>query len=235
MIDSPDQPTGSDGEPTSGSPEPPRQELGEDSGKEPTGASPEPPTQQLGKSRSGRSNEFWLALAGIAATVVVGLTSNWLAYQSSGRQLKAESDRTAQGFSRDQRKVAYADYVNALADLSSAEYKVRYPFPGDPSVPVDPKQLESLLTDYTAAADKFSRAGSTVRLLASPGVEGAREAITGKHTVIFRQIDSLMAAARGGAPPDILVGLRFGVPVDTSRDLEQHFIDAAKKDLGLAD
>lgn len=45
-----------------------------------------------------------------------------------------------------------------------------------------------------------------------------------------------MAAAKGGAPPDILIErLRLKLMFDPSPDLEQHFINAAKRDLGLSD
>jgi hypothetical protein len=233
MADIPDKPTGSDEEHTGATPNEPKQELRELSDNEPT-ASSESPAQEPRGPRSRRSNEFWVALAGIAATVVVGLTSNWLAYQSSARQLKAESDRVTTSFSRDQRKTAYADYLNAVADLDTAEFNMRNPSPGGALSPVDLEQLNSQFTFYNQAGAKFSQAGSTVRLLASPDVEMARKAIRDKHNKINDQINSLMAAARSVPPHADLVYLRFSIDLDTSPGLEQRFIDAAKKDLGLA-
>jgi hypothetical protein len=49
------------------------------SAEKPTDASAEQPNNEPGKAQPRRSNEFWLALAGIAATVAVGTTGSWLA------------------------------------------------------------------------------------------------------------------------------------------------------------
>ena len=57
---------------------------------------PRSAAQEPAKSGPRRfSNEFWLALGGIVATVIVGTTASALAYRSSVNQIKAESDRTA--------------------------------------------------------------------------------------------------------------------------------------------
>lgn len=41
-------------------------------------------------SHAYRSNEFWLALAGIAATVIVGITGFWFTYKSSADKIQAD-------------------------------------------------------------------------------------------------------------------------------------------------
>jgi hypothetical protein len=211
--------------------------------EEPTGASPDQPKQEPGNARSRRSNEFWLALAGIAATVAVGITGSWLAHQTSTDQLKAESGRAALSFSREQRKIAYAEFLNAAFDLDRAEFNIKNPestsFTGPldfRGVPLEPgKQLETLFNVYTDATDRFNRASSTVRLLASHDVVEARDAIKQQHSVLFFDIANLMSIARTGASPDTLEVIRSKMDLHTGSGVEQHFIDAAKKDLGLAD
>ena len=233
MADEPDQHLDSDKEVSGAGVTPARQKAGGRSGEEPTVSATERSVQLPAAPRSRRSNEFWLALAGIAATLLVGLTSSLLAYRSADHQLKAESDRAAASFSREERKRAYADYVNAVADLGRAEFKIRNPPPGGVFGPVDLKQLENLYTEYTQAGDAFSRASATVQLLASPGVEQARKAISERHNKIYDQISAFMEAARAGASHDSEVLIRFDIDLDNSPDLERHFIDGAKMDLGL--
>ncbi len=183
---------------------------------------------------SGRSNEFYLALAGIAATVVVGLAGGWLTYQASTRQIEAESDRAALSFNREQRKSAYTEYLNALFDVDRAEYDIRYAHNSSLTGPLESKQVEDQYKVYTAATDRLNRASSAVLLLASRDVADARAAITDDHDRRYFQIDDLMAAVRNGAPRQLITQLRLEIDL-TSKDLEQRFINAAQKDLGIAE
>jgi hypothetical protein len=77
------------------------------------------------KRSPGRSNEFYRALAGITATVVVGLVGGLLTFQTSTHQIAAESDRTERSFNREQRKTAYTEYLNALFHLDRSEFDIR--------------------------------------------------------------------------------------------------------------
>jgi hypothetical protein len=55
-------------------------------------AKPSVNEQEPEMSASRRSNEFWLAMAGIFATALVGMTASALAYRTSGNQIKAETE-----------------------------------------------------------------------------------------------------------------------------------------------
>ena len=71
--------------------------------------------------------------------------------------MTAESERSALVFGREQRKVAYTEFLNALSDLDRAEFNIRYPI--DPSLGGGPdaRQLEDQYDDYTEATDKLNR------------------------------------------------------------------------------
>lgn len=165
--------------------------------------------------------------------MLVGIASAWLTHQTSTNQMAAESDRVALEFSREQRKIAYADHLNAIADLYRAEYNIKYQ--PSPIGPVEAEQLEDRFKIYSEAGDKFNRTGATVRLLASQEVVRAREAIRDKHNRINDQIEDLMLAIRRGSESSTLNELRLKLDLDYSPYLEQQFINAAKKDLGLSD
>jgi hypothetical protein len=230
---------------SSGEPNTPEQQPVEASPDEPTtpeqnqtdfsqnGPSSAAEEQEPAKSRPRRSNEFWLALVAIAATLIVGTTGSWLAYLASTNQVKAESDRAALSFSREQRKNAYADYLDAVAILRVAEYQLWDKFK---NVPFDMKQAEDQSTREGDAFLKFNTASSTVRLLASPDVEAAREKIRDKHNHIQDSIYKLMVAARTGPPEKVT-----GPAADLYKDLDllgsplvPDFIKLAQRDLGLA-
>jgi hypothetical protein len=195
---------------------------------------PSSAAQEPAKSGPRRSNEFWLALAGIAASLIVGTTGSWLAYSASIHQVKAESDRVALSFSREQRKNAYADYLNTVAILENAEFNFYNVFE---KLPIDIKQAEHQLDVQNDAFGEFIRASSTVRLLASTDVAAAREKIRDKHNDIQNHIAGLMNAARTG-PPEKATALAADLNKRLDRapsPLVPDFIKAAQRDLGLAD
>jgi hypothetical protein len=88
---------------------------------------------------------------------------------------------------------------------------------------------------YTDATDRFNRTSSTVRLLASQDVVKARDVISKVHGIQYSLISELMEEAKRGASQGTLESIRNQIDLDESRRLEQDFIDAARKDLGLAD
>ncbi|OBB04897.1 hypothetical protein A5662_11105 [Mycobacteriaceae bacterium 1482268.1] len=65
-------------------------------------------------------------------------------------------------------------------------------------------------------------------------VASAREAIRDDHGKLYVQIHALMAAAKRGDPPNVLGQLRKKIQ-NASPDLEDRFIDAAKRDLGVGE
>ena len=68
----------------------------------------------------------------------------------------------------------------------------------------------------------------------SPDVASAREAIRDDHSNIYMKINTLMEAAERGDPANVLDDLRRQVEL-ASTALEERFIDAAKKDLGVTE
>jgi hypothetical protein len=197
-------------------------------------AAPDQPEAIPKHAKPGRSNEFYLALAGIAATVLVGLTGGWLTYQASTRQMTAESERAALSFNREQRRSAYTEYLNALSDVDRAEYNIRNAYNVSLNGPLDSKQVENQSRVYAEATDRLNRASSAVRLLASRDVAEARDAIRDDHKPLFFQIDALIAAVQSGAAPKLITQRRLEIGT-ASPDLEQRFISAAQKDLGFAE
>lgn len=214
----------------------PEQNQTDSSHNEPSSAA-----QEAAKSGQRRSNEFWLALGGIAATLIVGITGSLLAYSASTHQVKAqsdqtalqvkaESDRAALSFSREQRKNAYAAFLDAVAtlDRQELEFSTLSPF--------DIKQAEDQFKLVDDAYLKFNRASSTVRLVASPDVEEARKKIRDKHNDIQSRIREVMKAARTGQPEKAT-----GLNADLYKNLDlapsplvPNFIADAQRDLGLS-
>lgn len=199
----------------------------------PTGQAEEQQRTSPASSKPRRSNEFWLALAGIAATLIVGTIGSTLTYSTSTHQIKAESDRAALNFNREQRKNAYADFLIKLSGLENAEYKVSEKFE---IRPFDINQAEDQVKINNEAFDDFSRASSTVRLLASPEVAEARVAIRDKHKNIQNCIAHIMAVARATHPENAI-----GLAIELQSQLDligsklvPHFIEVARIDLGLA-
>jgi hypothetical protein len=203
----------------------PEQNQTDSSQNEPSSAAQEP-----AKSGPRRSNEFWLALAGIAATLIVGTTGSWLAYTASSHQVNAESARTALNFSRQQKENAYAAFLDAVAtlDRQELEFAALSPF--------DIKQAEDQFKLVDDAYLKFNRASSTVRLVASPDVEEARKKIRDKHNDIQGRIREVMKVGRSGEP-----GKATGPAADLYKNLDlapspllPNFIADAQRDLGFS-
>ena len=117
--------------------------------------------------------------------------------------------------------------------LENTELNLYYAFD---KLPIDIKQGEQKKDLQEDAYKKFVRASSTVRLLASPDVEAAREKIRDKHNKIQNDIGDLMEAARTGPPEKataLAADLHKDLDIGDSR-LVPNFIDAAKSDLKLA-
>ncbi|WP_156664791.1 hypothetical protein [Mycobacterium sp. 852002-51057_SCH5723018] len=202
---------------------------------------PRPSTreQEAAKSRSRRSNEFWLALAGIFATVVVGVTASSLAYRASGNQIKAETDRVAVQFSKEQRKSAYADFLTAYTDLSEVEFEFTHQL-----ARTDDFEMSAVVDKsaaYATQSGKCRSASATVELIGSAAVDKARGELVDKHNDIQNLIQPLaLAIAKAGNPRSYggKVSELQRVVEKVQRDddrLRQAFIEAAKRDLGFVD
>jgi hypothetical protein len=155
-----------------------------------------------------------------------------LTYHAFLNQIDAESSRTALEFSKAQRKAAYADYLAAVTDLENNEYKMSLLF--STSGPADMKPVIDEFAAYTDSALKCSRISSTVRLVGSKEITTAQNALIEKHNDLQRRINELMAAANAGMLPTMVgKASELSQNLDVTPDMEQHFINAAKHDLGL--
>lgn len=185
------------------------------------------------ESNKGRGNEFWLALAGIGATVVIGLAGGWLTYQSSINQINSETTRQTIQFSREQRKAAYVDYLVAYKDLRTHEFRLasEYKRLGD----ADPTRVIDLHKDYTAAFARSDQVDATMSLVGSEGVIEAHIKNVQAHDAVRGLIDEVGRHFWDGSlwqNPDKADRLERD-SVATYDDL-QRLIDVAKNDLDLA-
>jgi hypothetical protein len=193
--------------------------------------------QEPEKSASRRSNEFWLALAGIFATVVVGMTASMLAYRTSGNQIKAETDRTAVQFTKEQRKSAYVDFLTTYTDLSEAEFEFTHQLTLIDDF--DMKGVQDKSDLYYAQTSKCRNASAAVELVGSQDVNKARGELVDQHNDIQNIIQPLAVAIARAGNPRIYAGKvselqRIVDKVERDDDrLRKNFINAAKRDLGL--
>jgi hypothetical protein len=193
--------------------------------------------QEPEKSGSRRSNEFWLALAGIFATVLVGVTASMLAYRTSGNQIRAETDRVRVQFTKEQRKSAYVDFLTTYTDLSEAEFEFTHQLTLIDEF--DMKGVQDKSDSYYAQTGKCRNASATVELVASEEVNKARGELVDKHNDIQNLIQPLaLAIARAGNPRSYAgkVSELQRIVEKAQRDddrLRKNFINAAKRDLGL--
>ena len=193
--------------------------------------------QEPEKSASRRSNEFWLAMAGIFATVLVGMTASTLAYRTSGNQIKAETDRAAVQFTKEQRKSAYVDFLTTYTDLSEAEFEFTHQLTLIDDF--DMKGVQDKSDLYYAQTSKCRNASAAVELVGSQDVNKARGELVDQHNDIQNIIQPLaVAIARAGNPRSYagkvseLQRIVDNVQRDDDR-MRKNFINAAKRDLGL--
>jgi hypothetical protein len=190
------------------------------------------PEQQPPGSKERRSGEFWLALASTAVALVIGVTGFVVNFQLSARQIKAESDRAAADFGRQQRKDAYANFLTKLIELRDKEYKIGDSFE-DSARTKDMGNLESLYEDWDNSSKNYFATQSAVKLAASRGVTEVVNRIEENQSAIRLSITVQLLDARRGIliahPPPHLNGVQ--ALYDFS--LENDFIAAAQKDLGV--
>ena len=239
-------------EASSGQPNTPEQQPVEANPEEPTTPDqnqtdssrnvPSSAAQEPAKWWQRRSNEFWLALAGIAATLIVGLTASLVAYLVSIHHDKAESDQAALSFSRKQKENAYAAFLDSVAALDHQEL-VLADLVLNPAFDIKKAEYQlKLQQDVNLQQDAFSkfvRASSTVRLVACPDVEDARKRIRDKHNHILQyHVGPLMEVAQEPerATPEKATRLANDLhdDLDLKPDLVDHFVDVAKRDLALS-
>lgn len=195
-------------------------------------------TGQPERTRSPRSNEFWLAIAGIVATVLVGATASMLAYRTSNNQMQAETDRVAVEFLRDERMAAYVEFLTAVTDLAEAEFEFVHQMQSVEDFDID--SLVAKISQYKDQSGKYRQASARVELVGTPEVRAVHGEIVGQHNAIMNEIQVLAVdIARAGSPRNF--SWRVAHAVDSvnrsQRDdagLRSEFISAAQDDLGFA-
>ena len=139
--------------------------------------------------------------------------------------------------SKEQRKSAYVDFLNAYTNLSEAEFEF-----GHQLARMDDFNMDAVVDKSTAYYTQFGKcrqASATVELVGSEDVEKARGELVDKHNDIQNLIQPLaLAIAEAGNPRSHagkvseLQTVEDKVQRDDDR-LRQTFINAAKRDLGL--
>jgi hypothetical protein len=190
---------------------------------------PSTTVKEPAKSKTGRSNEFWLGLVGVAATAIVGLTGTFMSYRSSVSQMNSQASQATLEFTRNQRQAAYTQFLVADTDLGEKEYRLAA------SLSVknlgDRDKIQQFKVDWFAATVKFGQADTSVLLAASEGVAAAAGALADYHRDLQKPIGALLDDYDVGkftaAADDLIARLDYN-------DLRQRFIDAAKSELGFS-
>jgi len=121
----------------------------------------EPPT-----SKPDRSIQFWLALAGIAATAIVGVVGSVLTYKTSADRIHFD----AQARVIDQRKTAYLDFLNAEADEWDQGGRLTERFAQLAAGQISYGVLVDQWNKWSATLNPQYRAMSEVKLVASQNI-----------------------------------------------------------------
>lgn len=153
---------------------------------------------------------FWaknaVALAGIVATVVTACVVSFFGYQTSIENQAAEREQSSIEFQRDERKVAYSDFLTKAMLLEDVEDKVdttepRRPLQIDQKAIAELKESQDLNTEWQTARDELTRAAVSVDLVGSGNVRmRALDLLDAHHDVSFAYTD--MAVGRIQMPPD---------------------------------
>jgi hypothetical protein len=203
---------------------------------------PSASTEEPAKPKPQRSNEFWLALAstaatvvGVAATAAVGIWAAHLAYKSSENQVKAESDRVKTQFSREQRKGAYADFLGAEWDLHGKVDKL------DGAILLYVKGKTGVQTVYDQAKDwdkSWEDSGHVLRaaeLLASQPVYNAISDWSNYDDRVYDLLgDILREIQNGKVPPPTQVATLEELTESDHEPSAKNFEDLAQADLGIS-
>ncbi|WP_156664623.1 hypothetical protein [Mycobacterium sp. 852002-51057_SCH5723018] len=185
------------------------------------------------KSKRRRSNEFWLAITGIAATLVGGALGSLITYQTSSRQIQATAEQSALQFNKQQRLTAYANYNDSVTNLSNDEFRLAQAFAQFPQA--DVKSIHSEFDPYEDDFKKNNLYSSTVALVRSKGVVDAHAALATKHNDLHNRFAKLLIAAERGDVSTVQIQVQELGENLNSGDLVKKFVSAAKHDVGMDD
>jgi hypothetical protein len=180
-----------------------------------------------------RSNEFWLAIAGIVATLFGTAIGGFITYKTTDRQLNAAAKQSSVQFSREQRVGAYTNYIDSVTKLSIDEDLMVQTFNKFPQF-VD---INGVHSEYSKYLDDFAKNdlySSAVGLVQSGGVASAHAALAAKHNDMHVQIYVLAIAAEKNDLSTVQAKVKeLAQNLDSSKGLIFNFADAAQHDLGL--
>jgi hypothetical protein len=192
--------------------------------------------EELARSKPHRSNEFWLALAGIGATLIVGVSGSWIAYQSSADKIRADAMRAA----IDQRKTAYVDYLTAEARLWHSARGLSTKFSQLAHHWVDDKSKVGEWDEwnnYRSTVDEALPVDRTVRLMASTRVTTIVNDWDNHDNKVQELITDIKDAVDNKplhtVPEDRLAELKQEAEIWPRSNI-QKFVDAAQCDLDLS-
>lgn len=227
-----EEPTPAPDETSSTSAEPP----GGHPGSEPPNSAS--PTPEVRADKKARPNEFWLALASIAVTLVVGVIAVGSGWYAAVQHDKQETIRQKIGATRSQQKDAYVGFINAASDVAIAiQLRVkaienRYPFFLYSPIPPGKPDLATTFTDFGHALDVAQLYGSArVRDLSNDVFHAAQQS---RFVVIGWDITHPADDPNSAPCPELL---EFEKTTESDRqrlgNAIDRFNDAAREDLGI--
>jgi hypothetical protein len=232
-----DEPTRAHDETSSGASSPANPHGGQ-SGSEPLASDPAPPNSEVLAKKEKRSNEFWLALASIIATLVIGSIAAGSGWYTANQHDEQATMRQKVSSTQSQQKEAYAGFINSASDVAIAIHlrvkaiENRYPYFLHSPIPEDKADIETTFTHFGHALDLAQLYGSAgVRDQSNKVFDAAAQS---RLTVVGWEI-TYPANGPDDAPcPELLA---FENKTESNRqqlaNAIDRFNDAARENLGI--
>jgi hypothetical protein len=200
----------------------------------PTASDSAPPKRGV----SGRSNEFWLALASIGAALTIGAIATGSGWYAADQHDKQETIWVKAGSTRAQQRDAYVGFINAASDVAIAvqlqvkTIENRYPYFLFSPIPPDKADLERKFTDLGHALDQAQLYGNArVRDRSNEVFDAAEQS---RFVVIGWDLTHPANDPNNAPCPEVL---EFEKKTEANRqqlgNAIDRFNDAAREDLGI--
>jgi hypothetical protein len=212
---------------------------GGDSGSGPLASDPAPPKPESRVKKEKRSNEFWLALASIAAALVIGAIATGSGWYTANQHDKQETSRQKMSVNRSQQKETYANFITSASDLAIAiqlqvkAIENRYPYFLHSPIPEGKADVETKFTDFGHALDVAQLYGSArVRDESNKVFDAAAQS---RLVIVGWEMNNPDSGAPEALCPELL---EFENKTETNRqrlaNAIDRFNDAAREDLGIS-